>query len=126
MNDLDHLFNKGHVPVTTWNKTLMASNLRASKDTSGNSGFVIFNSKFLNPKGWNRLSDEIGKAQSKLQNSTHVEQISQLVTMFSDEDSGDVEWGHGSFPLEEYIKALDRSKGDLYYNHSLGMRYSKV
>ncbi|KAL8132445.1 hypothetical protein AgCh_008078 [Apium graveolens] len=126
MNDLDILFNKGHVPVTTWNKTVMASNLRASTDTYGNSGFVIFNSKFLNPKGWNRLNDENGQAQSKLQNSTHVEPINQVVTMFSDEESGDVEWAHGSFPLEEYIKALDRSKGDLYYNHSLGMRYSKI
>ncbi|KAK1404442.1 Tyrosine-protein phosphatase domain-containing protein [Heracleum sosnowskyi] len=126
INDLDLLFNKGQVPVTTWNKTVMASNLRTSTDTSGNSGFVIFNSKFLNPKGWNCLNDENGQAQSKLQNSTHVEPIRQVVTMFSDEESADVEWAHGSFPLEEYIKALDRSKGDLYYNHSLGMRYSKI
>lgn len=126
INDLDLLFNKGQVPVTTWNKTVMASNLRASTDTSGNSGFVIFNSKFLNPKGWKCLNEENGQAQSKLQNSTHVEPMSQVVTMFSDEESGDVEWAHGSFPLEEYVKALDRSKGDLYYNHSLGMRYSKI
>ncbi|KAL1819493.1 hypothetical protein ACET3Z_014362 [Daucus carota] len=126
LNDLDLLFNKGHVPVTTWNKKIMASNLRASADTSGNSGFVVFNSKFLNSKGWNCLNAETGQAQSKLQNSTHVEPISQLVTMFSDEESGDIEWAHGNFPLEEYIKALDRSKGDLYYNHSLGMRYSKI
>uniref|UniRef100_A0A0E0EL34 Uncharacterized protein n=1 Tax=Oryza meridionalis TaxID=40149 RepID=A0A0E0EL34_9ORYZ len=38
----------------------------------------------------------------------------------------DTEWAHGSFPLEEYIKALDRAKGELYYNHSLGMQYSKI
>lgn len=52
--------------------------------------------------------------------------LSQLVTFFSDEDTGDAEWAHGSFPLDEYTKALDRSIGELYYNHSLGMRYSKV
>ncbi|KAK4603672.1 hypothetical protein RGQ29_012260 [Quercus rubra] len=44
----------------------------------------------------------------------------------SSEKSGDGEWAHGNFPLEEYVKALDRSKGELYYNHSLGMRYSKI
>ncbi|XP_020267923.1 phosphoglucan phosphatase LSF1, chloroplastic isoform X4 [Asparagus officinalis] len=41
-------------------------------------------------------------------------------------ETEDVEWAFGSFPLEEYIKALDRAKGELYYNHSLGMQYSKI
>lgn len=125
VNDLDLLFNKGRVPFATWDKTIMASNLRTSSDSSGNSGFVIFSSKFLTPKGWNYLNDQNGQAQPKLQRNAPAEPINQLVTIFS-EESGDVEWAHGNFPLEEYVKALDRSKGELYYNHSLGMRYSKV
>lgn len=46
--------------------------------------------------------------------------------LFTDEASENAEWGHGNFPLEEYAQALERSKEELYYNHSLGMRYSKV
>lgn len=125
VNDLDLLFNKGRVPFATWNKTIMASNLRTSSDSSGNSGFIIFSSKFLTPKGWNYLNDQNGQARPILQRNAPAEPINQLVTIFS-EESGDVEWAHGSFPLEEYVKALDRSKGELYYNHSLGMRYSKI
>ncbi|KAJ4898643.1 hypothetical protein Rs2_25437 [Raphanus sativus] len=52
--------------------------------------------------------------------------ISPIVCVFSEQDPGDGEWGYGNFPLEEYIKALDRSKGELHYNHALGMRYSKI
>lgn len=75
MNDLDILFNRGRVPVSTWSKTLMASVLQGSSEK---------------------------------------------------EDSTDAEWAHGSFPLDEYTKAIDRSKGEIYYNHSLGMQYSKI
>ncbi|KAL1538568.1 Phosphoglucan phosphatase lsf1, chloroplastic [Salvia divinorum] len=46
--------------------------------------------------------------------------------LFTDEASENAEWGHGNFPLEEYAQALDRSKEELYYNHFLGMRYSKI
>jgi predicted NodU family carbamoyl transferase len=58
--------------------------------------------------------------------NSFTEQTIQLACVFSEEASGDGDWAHGSFPLEEYIKALDRSKDEMYYNHSLGMRYSKV
>lgn len=125
VSDLDIFFNRGRVPVTTWNKKILASNLRTSFESSGNSGFVTFSSKFLTTKGWEFLINHNGRAALQQQKNTRGEQVSQLVTIFSPEESGG-EWGHGSFPLEEYIKALNRSKGELYYNHSLGMRYSKV
>ncbi|XP_059451551.1 phosphoglucan phosphatase LSF1, chloroplastic isoform X4 [Corylus avellana] len=71
---VDMLFNRGRVSVASWNKSILASNLRTS----------------------------------------------------SEKESGNGEWAHGNFPLEEYVRALDRSKGELYYDHSLGMRYSKI
>ena len=43
-SDLDILFNRGHVPVATWNKAILASNLQASTAGDGNSGFAIFSS----------------------------------------------------------------------------------
>uniref|UniRef100_A0A5B7BQ06 Tyrosine-protein phosphatase domain-containing protein n=1 Tax=Davidia involucrata TaxID=16924 RepID=A0A5B7BQ06_DAVIN len=122
MNDVDILFNRGRVPIATWNKTILASNLRTSFEGSGNSGFVMFSSKFLTSQGWKFLNDQNGH----LQKNILVAPLSQIVTIFSEEESGDAEWAHGNFPLEEYIKALDRSKGELYYNHFLGMRYSKI
>lgn len=125
IDDLDILFNRGRVPIATWDKTVLPSNLRTSTEGSGNSGFVVFSSKFLTPQGW-KLSSQNGHVNPQVQKSTMAAPLSQLVTFFSDEDTGDAEWAHGSFPLDEYTKALDRSKGELYYNHSLGMRYSKV
>ena len=116
MSDLDVLFNRGRVSVASWNKSILASNFQTSSESTGNSGFVMFSSKFLTSQGWNLLNDQNGLAQP----------MSELVCIFSEEESGDGEWAHGNFPLEEYVKALDRSKGELYYNHSLGMRYSKV
>lgn len=132
-SDLDILFNRGRVPIATWNKTVLASNLKTSYEGSGNSGFVTFSSKFLTSHGWKLLNDQNeniqydqnGNIQSPAQN-THALPVSQLVCIFSEEESGDGEWSHGNFPLEEYIKAIERSKGELYYNHSLGLRYSKV
>lgn len=126
MSDLDILFNRGRVPVVTWNKTILASNLQTCSDGGGNSGFVTFSPKFMTSQGWKFLKGQNGDVNSKMQRNILSPPISQLVCIFSEEESGDVEWAHGSFPLEEYIKALDRSKGELYYNHSLGMRYSKV
>ncbi|CAL5370074.1 unnamed protein product [Camellia sinensis] len=123
-SDLDILYNRGRVPIATWNKTILASNLQAS-ESSGNSGFVMFSSKFLTTQGW-KLNNQNGHIHPQMQKSTFAAPLSQLVTIFSEEESGDAEWGHGSFSLEEYTKALDRSKGELYYNHSLGMRYSKI
>ncbi|CAM8927631.1 unnamed protein product [Rhodiola kirilowii] len=52
--------------------------------------------------------------------------VISVVSLFSEEVSGDGEWAHGSFPLEEYVKALERAKDELYYNHSGGMQYSKI
>lgn len=116
MSDLDVLFNRGRVSVASWNKSILASNFQTSSESTGNSGFIMFSSKFLTSQGWKLLNDQNGLAQP----------TSELVCLFSEEESGDGEWAHGNFPLEEYVKALDRSKGELYYNHSLGMRYSKV
>lgn len=126
MSDLDILFNRGRVPVATWNKTILASNLQTCSDCGGNSGFVTFSPKFITSQGWKFLMGQNGDVNSKMQRNILSPPISQLVCIFSEEESGDVEWAHGSFPLDEYIKALDRSKGELYYNHSLGMRYSKI
>nr|CAN61666.1 hypothetical protein VITISV_037832 [Vitis vinifera] len=126
MSDLDILFNRGRVPVATWNKTILASNLQTCSDGGGNSGFVTFSPKFITSQGWKFLMGQNGDVNSKMQRNILSPPISQLVCIFSEEESGDVEWAHGSFPLDEYIKALDRSKGELYYNHSLGMRYSKI
>lgn len=126
MSDLDILFNRGRVPVATWNKTILASNLQTCSDGGGNSGFVMFSPKFITSQGWKFLKGQNGDVNSKMQRNILSPPISQLVCIFSEEESGDVEWAHGSFPLDEYIKALDRSKGELYYNHSLGMRYSKI
>ncbi|KAF8378285.1 hypothetical protein HHK36_029624 [Tetracentron sinense] len=125
MSDLDILFNRGRVPMATWNRTILASNLQPSEG-SGNSGFVIFSAKFLTSHGWKFLSGQNGSIYPQMQKNILAAPMSQLVCIFSEEESGDVEWAHGNFPLEEYIKAIDRSKGELYYNHSLGMRYSKI
>ncbi|XVF16410.1 hypothetical protein REPUB_Repub10bG0028600 [Reevesia pubescens] len=125
-NVLDLLFNRGRMPVATWNNAILASNLQNSTEGGGNSGFVVFSSKFLALQGLKFLNNQNGHVHSKLQKNILGSPISQLVCIFSEEEPGDGEWAHGSFPLEEYIKALDRSKGELYYNHSLGMRYSKI
>ncbi|WRX21713.1 Dual specificity phosphatase [Theobroma cacao] len=125
-SDLDILFNRGRMPVATWNKAILASNLQTSTEGGGNSGFVIFSSKFLALQGLKFLNDQNGHIHSKLQKNILASPISQLVCIFSEEEPGDGEWAHGSFPLEEYIKALNRSKDELYYNHLLGMRYSKI
>lgn len=125
-NDSDISFNRGRVSLATWNKTVCASNLRASSDSRGNSGFVVFCPKFLTPQGWKLLNDQKKNGQPQVIKNSTALPFSPPVAIFTDKESEDAEWGHGSFPLEEYVKALERSKGELYYNHSLGMRYSKV
>ncbi|GAB4849198.1 Phosphoglucan phosphatase lsf1, chloroplastic [Ancistrocladus abbreviatus] len=125
-NGLEFLFNRGHVPVATWNNTMLASFLQASSESDGNSGFVVFSSKFLALKAWKILSDHNRLGNSPMQKNILTPPINQLVCIFHEEGSEGAEWGHGSFPLEEYTKALDRAKGELYYNHSLGMQYSKI
>ncbi|XP_010550123.1 PREDICTED: phosphoglucan phosphatase LSF1, chloroplastic isoform X2 [Tarenaya hassleriana] len=125
LSDLDMMYNRGRLPVVTWNKKLLASNLAAT-DSCGNSGFVAFSSKFLTSQGWKFLCRQNSSIQPEAQKNLLSPPISPLVCIFSEEMSGDGEWGYGNFPVEEYIKALDRSKGELYYNHALGMRYSKI
>jgi len=115
MNDIEIPFNRGQVSMATWNKTLLASNLQPSTESPGNSGFSIFNSKFLTSKGCKLLGNP----------NEHV-MLHEVIKFITDEEYEEGEWTHGSFPLEEYIKALDRSKGEMYYDHSLGMRYTKV
>ncbi|XP_020267921.1 phosphoglucan phosphatase LSF1, chloroplastic isoform X2 [Asparagus officinalis] len=129
LNDSYHtLFNKGRVPFATWNKTVLASNLQSSSEGNGNSGFAIFSPKFLAPEGRRLFSEKSVIPNFSLQNNSSFTSISinEIVSIFSEEETEDVEWAFGSFPLEEYIKALDRAKGELYYNHSLGMQYSKI
>ncbi|EPS58452.1 hypothetical protein M569_16362, partial [Genlisea aurea] len=118
MDDLDVLFNRGRVSITTWNKGILASDLGESGDSSGSSGFAVFCPKFLKPQGWKKLYDQ-EKVRTKAA-------LNPVVTIFKEEILENAEWGHGGFPLDEYAKAWDRSKDDLYYNHSLGMRYSKI
>ncbi|KAM0938120.1 putative Dual specificity protein phosphatase [Dioscorea sansibarensis] len=130
LNGDSHIFyNNGRVALATWNQNVFASNLQPSVDGNGNVGFAIFSPKFLNSRGWPLLSsDQNGFSNSLTRNSTakHARTMGEIVAIFSDEESENVEWAFGSFPLEEYIKALDRAKGELYYNHSLGMQYSKI
>nr|XP_025658955.1 phosphoglucan phosphatase LSF1, chloroplastic isoform X3 [Arachis hypogaea] len=126
MIDLEILFNRGRVPIISWSKTLLASNLQPSSESSGNSGFVVFNSKFLTLKGSQLLGNQNQDAITYGERNFITQQTTQLACIFTGEACGDGEWAHGSFPLEEYIQALDRSKDEMYYNHSLGMRYSKI
>lgn len=126
LSDLDVLFNRGRMAVATWKKTILASNLEMSSEGSSNSGFAMFSTKYLTPQGRKLLDHQNGHTQLHSQKNVLSQPMNHLVCVFSEEESGAGEWAHGSFPLEEYLKALDRSKGELYYNHSLGMRYSKI
>lgn len=126
MNDHEIFFNRGRVPIVTWNKTLLASTFQPSGESYGNSGFLMFNSKFLKSKGSKLLGNQNQHAISHGERNFFTEHMAQLVCVFTEEACGDGDWAHGGFPLEEYIQALDRSKDEMYYNHSLGMRYSKV
>nr|CAB3480825.1 unnamed protein product [Digitaria exilis] len=121
--DYHLLFNRGQVSVASWNNGLLSTNLKESSTGDGKSGFAMFSPRLLSPQGWSFLSREKGGSN---QSSTNLaNRITEIVGLYSDEDDVNAEWAHGSFPLEEYIKALDRAKGELYYNHSLGMQYSK-
>ncbi|KAK6928339.1 hypothetical protein RJ641_006930 [Dillenia turbinata] len=103
VSDLDNLFNRGRVPVATWNKSILPSNLQASSEGSGNSGFAVFSSKFLMPQVWKLLRGQNGDYLHQIQRNSVGTSISQLVCIFS----ADVEWALGNLPLEEYIKALE-------------------
>lgn len=126
LSDLDVLFNRGRMAVATWNKSILASNLEMSSEGSSTTGFAMFSTKYLTPQGRKLLDYQNGHTQLHSKKNVLSQPMNHLVCVFSEEESGDGEWAHGSFPLEEYLKALDRSKGELYYNHSHGMRYSKI
>ncbi|KAG6494045.1 hypothetical protein ZIOFF_049063 [Zingiber officinale] len=125
-SDVYHaLFNKGQVAFATWNKNVLAKDLYSGSEANGKSGFAIFSAKFLQSEGWMLLSSQ-GSVNSLLQSNSHplAKHAHELISTLSEEEQG--EWAYGSFPLEEYIKALDRAKGELYYNHSLGMQFSRI
>lgn len=125
-SDLDTLFNRGRVPTATWSKALLTSKLKASTEGSGNSGFVVFSTKFLTPWGRKSLNNQNGVVKSLAEKNYADPSPIQLACIFSEEEPGGGEWAYGNFQIEEYIKALERSKGELYYNHTLGMRYCKI
>jgi hypothetical protein len=147
--DYNMLFNKGRVSLATWNnKFVQASYLRSSDDKNNNEnqslngngngngngdkngsgkvngngkvGFAIFSPQLLSPRGWAQLSrDRDGTMRSsKLK--------TEIIAKWAEEEAVETNWSYGGFPLEEYIKALDRGKDELCYNHSRGMQYSKV
>ncbi|XP_037428803.1 phosphoglucan phosphatase LSF1, chloroplastic-like isoform X1 [Triticum dicoccoides] len=122
--DYHILFNRGRVSLPTWNSAMLSSKLNKSSPRNGKSGFAVFSPRLLSSQGWALLSSEKDGLNRKSTNLANW--MSEIVGFYSDEDDMDAEWAHGSFPLEEYIKALDRAKGELYYNHSLGMQYSKI
>ncbi|VAH23715.1 unnamed protein product [Triticum turgidum subsp. durum] len=122
--DYHILFNRGRVSLPTWNSAILSSKLNKSSPGNGKSGFAIFSPRLLSSQGWALLSSEKDGLNRRSTNLANW--MSEIVGFYSDEDDMDAEWAHGSFPLEEYIKALDRAKGELYYNHSLGMQYSKI
>ncbi|CAN1182796.1 Phosphoglucan phosphatase LSF1, chloroplastic [Linum perenne] len=113
-------FNRGRVAMVTWNKSMLASHLQSNEET-GSSGFAAFSWNFLTHHGWKLLNDRMGRVESP-----ESRYRTQVVSLLSEDVSGDGEWAHGNFPLEEYIGALERSKDELYYDHSLGMHYTKV
>ncbi|XP_021887042.1 phosphoglucan phosphatase LSF1, chloroplastic isoform X2 [Carica papaya] len=125
-SDLDNLYNRGRAAIATWNKSVLASNLEKFPEGSRNSGFVMFSSRFQSPHGWKLLNNQNVHVQPLAQKNILAPSVTQVVSIFSEEEPGSGEWSHGNFPLEEYTKALERSKGELYYNHSLGMHYSKI
>lgn len=129
-------FNCGRVAFATWNENNLATDVEIFGDDAkaeGNSGFSVFSSKFLRPKGLKLLARCTVKA--KLQNGVAEDMAngygrkekSEIITYFSDDESeGEVEWTHGDFSIEEYTNALKRAEKDLCYNHSLGMQYTKI
>ncbi|KAG0455030.1 hypothetical protein HPP92_024322 [Vanilla planifolia] len=123
--DYDILFNKGKVPFATWNVTLLASRLQPF-NRHFNTGFAIFSPRFLTPPGCMLLLSQDRKEGSEFKLQNNKNHAGEVAGICSEENIGDVEWAFGSFPLEEYVKALERAKSELYYNHSLGMQYSKI
>ncbi len=56
-----------------------------------------------------------------------VEDRNEVVASATAEDfDGEIQWTDGPFMSEEYEAALARSQGDLTYNATSGISYSKV
>ncbi|CAN6483693.1 unnamed protein product [Victoria cruziana] len=123
-SSFDVSFNRGRVPFVTWNKSMLASDLRSSSGKESNSGFALFSPKFIKPKGWKLLLMERTAVNSEILDSRRTS--IELIDIYSEEEIMEGEWHYGSFPLEEYVQALQRSEGELIYNHFLGMQLSKV
>lgn len=127
-------YNRGRVPIVTWDKNILASGLQTRSGEHGNTGFSLFSSKFLKPKGWKALSSFINNgavgSQVHMNSSSRVMPVQpsdEIVALFTEKESMEgVEWSYGNFPVDQYMNALSRAEGELCYNHSLGMRYTKV
>ena len=113
---------------------MLASGLQTRAAEHGNTGFGLYSSKFLKPKGWKALSSFINNgafgSQIHMNSSSRVMPVQpsdEIVALFTEEEFMEgMEWSYGSFPVDEYMNALTRAEGELCYNHSLGMRYTKV
>eukprot|EP00252_Welwitschia_mirabilis_P019533 TRINITY_DN4539_c0_g1_i2.p1 TRINITY_DN4539_c0_g1~~TRINITY_DN4539_c0_g1_i2.p1 ORF type:complete len:614 (+),score=116.43 TRINITY_DN4539_c0_g1_i2:112-1953(+) len=134
LSDQGASYNQGKVACVTWDKSLLAPALQPVTGEHGNVGFVIYSSKFLNPKGWKMLSKH-AKSQANVRelyiNSSkrvsHVSPSDDLVAMFAEEESHEgTEWSYGSFAIDEYMDALNRAEAEPHYNHSLGMKCTKI
>lgn len=127
-------YNRGRVPVVTWDKNKLTPCLQPESGLNGQAGFVSYSSKFLQPKGWKTLarltSNESPASKVQMSSSSKwmpVQPSDEIVALFTEEESMDgSEWTYGSFPVDEYVNALKRAEGELSYNHSLGMRYTKI
>eukprot|EP00249_Psilotum_nudum_P004252 c17796_g1_i1 orf=370-2274(-) len=141
----EYSFNCGHVAIATWQFNILTSDLQPSRSDSkkeGKVGFSVYTSKFLQPRGLKALArlsrvmhedinykDNVNARAANTYSVTSLLEVDmpcEVIASFSDEPGGKVEWTHGDFPIEEYNCSLERAKGDLSYNHSLGMQYTKI
>lgn len=65
-------YNRGRVPIVTWDKNILASGLQTRSGEHGNTGFSLFSSKFLKPKGWKALSSFINNGAVGSQVTEHI------------------------------------------------------
>ncbi|KAL2620982.1 hypothetical protein R1flu_001187 [Riccia fluitans] len=134
-------FNVGRVAVTTWNNSNLIEPYQPSvKPHGGYVGFATFSSRYVLPKELHRLARfKPDETQWNQGSYTHFGRMSresgygdeetyEVIGSFSDEDmsDGETEWTHGSYNEEEYLSALERSEGDLIYNPSRGIKYTKI
>ncbi|KAH9330058.1 hypothetical protein KI387_002166, partial [Taxus chinensis] len=133
-NNPEATYNRGRVPIVTWDENMLTPGLQPEAGVHGHAGFVLYSSKFLKPKGWKTLANftsngaPVSKVEMKSSSKLMpVQPSDEIVAFFTEEESIEgVEWTYGSFPVDEYVNALNRAEGELSYNHFLGMRYTKV